>query len=162
MTDTNHIRGKKAYKYGAGFEEAVKTILKSKGYILIKIPNGAKMVRAKMGGTFLVPIKSPFDFLAVREGKAICFDCKTYQKNTIAHSDLKPHQVHSLYQIYAYGKLWAGYIVYFRPSDKIVAFSSKVLWALTPNNSLNESDGILLGSLGDFSLNELHGGMGEA
>lgn len=104
-----------------------------------------------------VPQKTPFDFIASKNGRALVFDAKTLNGETFPKSACEPHQVEALLKFEA-SKLTAGYIVFFRALDSVVFFSASRLKQLAPRCSLKSSDGIKLGSGTSLNLEVLFDG----
>lgn len=109
-----------------------------------------------MHGTLeFIPTKTPFDFIIVEKGgRSIFLDTKSYDKNRITNSDLKDHQVNSLLYLYNHNCI-AGYLVNFKPIDKIVYFSAKQLNELYKGQGLGVEDGLVIGNSFEFDLSKL-------
>jgi penicillin-binding protein-related factor A (putative recombinase) len=150
MTYTKWKAGKKAHNEGKGFETAVETILRLRGWAVIKLPSGARWMKIE-GKMTIRPVKSPFDFIATKNGLTYAFDAKTFESDRLSFSQLKRHQIKFLKYLSDYGSP-AGYLVYFRPTGCIVWYSADQLWNLRRGESLDQSQGNFLGFLNDFNL----------
>lgn len=121
----------------------------SRGVVLEQIPSGCRWIGKKP-----IPVRSPFDFIAARDGTVVLFDAKTVATKTFSKSACKPHQIEALARFWSAG-LRAGYVVWFRPIDSVVFFGADSLKRLPQRSSLKESDGIALGGLSDLTLGAL-------
>lgn len=108
----------------------------------------------KGGWVFL---KSPYDFILAYQGQAAIIDTKTYQSDILNHSALDQDQLRSLENMDIHG-LPAGYVVWFRQSNKVVFFPVQVLLNLNQEHSLKPEDGELLGSIETMNLRKLFNG----
>lgn len=143
------IRGAKAKVVGQWFENILSVACTREGIAFEQIPSGCKWV-----GKRAIPAKTPFDFIASKDSRAILFDAKTVNVETFSKSACKEHQVESLFRFEVSG-LTAGYIVWFRGSDSIVFFKASQLKNLAPRRSLRISDGVFLGSKDALNLGVL-------
>lgn len=146
------LSGKKAQAFGKGFEQAVSDQGNREGFLVIKWPDGCRRVA---GFLKLIPVKTPFDFTLISSGKAIFFDAKTFDKNTISRGDLVEHQINVLSEIEKRGFV-SGYLVYFRKPNKVVFFEGHKLMLLAQTgSSLKWEDGFQIGTITDFELKKL-------
>lgn len=139
--------GRTAKKIGAYFESFIRHGFNKIGASIVSIPSGCKWITFNRA----ISVQTPFDFFACKNGVAIAFDAKTVDKNTFSKSEMKDHQVKALYDLER-SKMLAGYLVWFRPDDKIVFYKSSLLFNLKPRCSLKPCDGVSLGSLIDSDL----------
>lgn len=146
----NVIGGRTAKIMGEQFENILKASFKKHGAAIVQIPSGCKWVT----GYKAISVPTPFDFFACKNGVPIAFDAKTVNKETFSKSEVKAHQVLALHDLENAG-MKAGYLVWFRPCEKVVFFSSLQLIKLLPRKSLKVDDGICLGSIKDLNLNIL-------
>lgn len=130
-------------KQGNGFEQIVKTMGKLTGWTVVKIPDGCKHV----GKGKIVPVKSPFDFVLSKNGQSIFFDAKTYDQECVNTSQLNYRQLEILYALEFDAKEPAGYVIYFRPVNKVIFFPASILLTLKTDQSLHHSKGVDLGSI---------------
>jgi len=135
---------------GAGFEHVLQVHANSQGVLFYKLPIGAKPI----GRGKWIKQKTPFDYVMVHEGTAVFLDCKTLDKDHLTPSDMTPHQVQSLFAIWEHGGM-AGYLVHFRPINKVVFFEADKLAGLQERTSLNVEDGEYLGTLSALALGSL-------
>lgn len=154
MSLNRRIGGKKAKKQGAGFEEAIELLFRSRGWTIARIPNGCKWVKNRQGKLVTVGEKSPFDYLATKDRECIFFDAKTYDRDRIQYSDIKWHQLNALESL-AYAGHIAGYLVCFRKSNLLAFYDTVTLRNLKRGKGLHVSDGIQLGNLHTFNLDNL-------
>jgi penicillin-binding protein-related factor A (putative recombinase) len=143
------IRGAKAKFWGANFENLLSLHCRLNKIAFEKIPSGCKWV-----GKMAVPQKTPFDFIAAKNGRAVVFDAKTLDRETFPKSSCEPHQVEALHS-FEMSKLTAGYIVFFRPINSVVFFTASQLKGLLPRYSLKATDGISLGTGSELNLGVL-------
>lgn len=136
------IGNKKAKHNGDLFEVQLARQARAHGWKYIKIPMGAKMV----GPNKIIRVRTPFDFVFVKKGKAIFADAKSFNKKTITYSDLTHHQVQELMDMEDQDHK-AGYIVHFRPAKQIVFFPASMLIALKSRTSYDHTEGFLMGNL---------------
>ena len=107
---------------------------------VVRIPNGCKVVKIR-GKLVTIPIKSPFDFIIVKNGIAIFLDCKTVESGNFCYSDLTQHQVNGLFNLERQG-ITSGYLIYYRNINKIIFYKASVLSSLRPKSSLDERSGL--------------------
>lgn len=151
----NRVRGGRiAKKSGEFWEMNLFTTSRRQGYEVVQIPSGGRWT--KMQGTLkFIPTKTPFDFIIIEKGgKSVFIDSKSYDKNRISRSDLESHQITSLLFLNEHN-CTAGYLVYFKPIDKIVYFSAKQLANLNSGEGLGLDDGLLLGTSFEFDISKL-------
>lgn len=143
------ISGAKAKAYGRFFENILSVHCQKTGIKFEQIPSGCKWV-----GKTPIPMRTPFDFIAAKNGRAIVFDAKTLNNDAFSKSACTPHQIDSLYGFEVSG-LTAGYIVWFRTIDSVVFFSASQLKQLKPRCSLKILDGVFLGRQNALNLEVL-------
>jgi hypothetical protein len=151
---------------GNAWEQVFKRAAILAGFATIHLPGGANPTgrRDAKGRPILFPVKMPFDFRLskpltpiVSEGMIYAsafsgsFDTKTIDGKTFPYSAITPHQLESLYSEECAG-CCAGYIVYFRPENRVVFFSAGKLAAVRPRESLSPEDGLDLGSVYELKL----------
>ncbi len=109
--NVNHIiAGKRAQSVGREFEGHLKKLFNRAGWLCIHFPSG--MRRVGPGGRKIVPIRSRFDFVAIKNGQTILFDAKTTKAAKLPPNICKEHQSDTLSACLAYG-VPAGFIVWF-------------------------------------------------
>lgn len=135
-------------KIGTSFEDTAEKLLLMSGFSVIRIPDGCRTFGYGIK-TRMIRIKSPFDFLAAKDGKAIFFDCKTYQNNSIAYSQINENQIEKLLSLERQGHL-AGYLIYFREHDDIRFFKASQLNEVKKRQGLLPEQGQHMGSLLTF------------
>lgn len=140
--------GKLAKDAGKTFEKILELRCHQFGLGFKKIPDGC--YRANFGGKVkLIPMKTPFDFIICKDGKAATLDCKTINSDRFAFSQIDESQLKHLSDMGEH--LASGYLIWFRATDHVVFFSHKKLMQLTPGNSLTECDGFSLGLVDFFN-----------
>ncbi len=148
----NHsLRGRRAKTEGDRFELLFSRALLQRQWAVIKFPMGAKA----LGPNKLIKVKSPFDQLAVKSGKTVCYDLKSINQSSYGYSHLTQHQIHHLLQVLEKGNspnIKAGYIIHFRPLGKIFYFSAHTLSSLQPKTSLSPANGVWIGNLDNIDL----------
>jgi Recombination protein U len=142
--------GPKNRKSGADFERFLEMNCRMSQALFIKIPLGCR----RLGRNRLIPIISPFDYILVKHGVSAFIDCKTYDKESIAHSDLTTHQVNTLSQVQESGAI-AGYLVWHRPINQVVFYEAKKLFELRPRQSLGIMEGKSIGPCEKINLDLL-------
>lgn len=143
------VRGAKAKVFGQYFEHILSVFCRRQEIKFEQIPSGCKWVGKKP-----IPTRTPFDFIASKNGRAVVFDAKTIAGTAFSKSACKEHQIESLFGFQVSG-LTAGYIVWFRENDQIVFFKASQLKHLRPRCSLKVSDGLLLGTKSALNLEVL-------
>jgi penicillin-binding protein-related factor A (putative recombinase) len=144
---TNRVlSGKKAKNFGKLFEVAVQIEAVKNQWKIFKIHDGCEGF-----GTTLRKRSQPFDFFAVKHGKALFFDAKSTDKTTFAFSQVNKDQLNCLMAIHQEG-FKSGYLVHFRQIDRVVFFSSEILMSLKARDSLRPDDGIKTGLLHNHIL----------
>lgn len=132
--------GRLSQKKGEDFENLMRMRAAIVGYTAIRIPNGARRA-----GKFLIPIKSPFDYVFVRGREVIFCDLKTTSKKSFEHSAIKENQINNLYALENHGHP-SGYIVRFEIDGVLVFFDASLLLRRSKiKGSLKPVDGIVLG-----------------
>lgn len=135
----NRTRGYKAKKNGDGFESKIKFSANKLGWECIQIPTGAKRFRNKI---FLV--KSPFDFILVKNTKSLFFDAKSTEDNNFSYSKVNQTQVTNLINIERQG-CYAGYVIRYGKDDACYFYSASALRTLQRRSSLERENGLYLG-----------------
>lgn len=143
------IAGKKAKYFGDIFERFIVASCHKDHIHPVQIPSGCKQIRTKMGQQIL-RVRTPFDFIAMKDQRVIAFDAKTVDAETFSRSRLTPHQVESLYQCAKH--IPAGLVIWFRQQDQISFFPIQMIMRLKKGQSLNPVVGFQLGTSQAFSL----------
>lgn len=144
---SNQSRGLLAQRIGKTFEELLKMQCRRRGLGFKKIPSGCHYARIR-GYLRLVPEKTPFDFIICKNLRSATIDCKTFEHDKLRYSDCIPHQVAGLADMGEH--IPAGYVVWFRTTDRVVFFNHEKLQYLQARGSLEQSDGLYLGTGEDF------------
>lgn len=146
------LAGRIAKKSGDRFERIFYNSAISNGLGCIQIPNGMKVVKLK-NKLIPVPIATAFDFLIASNGKILCLDTKSTQKNTFSFSEITPHQLQALEHMNSHG-IDGGYIIVFNSQTTagVYYFPTETLSNVKPKSGLNASMGLHLGSMMDFDL----------
>lgn len=146
----NILGGQKAKSNGDRFELLLQKRCAQEKISFIKIPSGCRFARGSFG-VQPIPIKTPFDFIIAKDGKAVFFDAKCLSNSSLTYSKIKPHQLEKLFEMEQQSFL-SGYIVYFVEENKVSFFTSSTLKKLPPRHSLEYSDGVILGNIENFNL----------
>jgi len=155
MTFTKRISGARAKSYGDGWEKSIETLLRLRGWCVLRIPNGSRVYRDRRTGKLNTAwVKSPFDYIATKNKRIVFFDAKTFDRIRIQHSDLVEHQINNLYALSQEGH-YAGYLVYFRPIEAIVFYPVSQLKGLKNGHSFHFSEGKYIGGLHTCDLNNI-------
>lgn len=112
------IAGRKSQAKGQGFEHFIMTRFRRFGWMVKRVPNGARWV----GKNRIIPIKSPFDFLAIKNGICIFFDAKRTSSKTLPLVMIKEHQRDNLQDCLDWG-CPSGFIVHFETKKEIWFYS---------------------------------------
>jgi len=133
-----------AKAYGNAFEALFMSACRHAGIHVVQIPMGAKVIRCR-GKLTTIKVKTPFDFVLMKDGVTVMVDTKTVDGSTFPFSKITRHQLESLAHCEVFG-VKAGYVVNFRETGQMAFFSSRVLSRLRPNASLIAEDGENLGN----------------
>jgi hypothetical protein len=137
----NIVRGKKAKVNGQRFEIFLENSAARKMWTVTRIPDGCRQV----GPNKLLRVRTPFDFVFTRWGKAVFADAKSTQTKYFSKSALTPHQIEQLKDIENDG-FAAGYIVNFSTLNLVVFFSATLLSEIKTRDSVGPEQGILIGN----------------
>lgn len=136
------IAGRQAKRRGESFENLLHGEAYRKGWQVIKIPDGCKQVSAAK----TIRVRTPFDFIFVKENKALFIDAKTTKAKSYSTSQLTPHQIKTLSDLDANGFI-AGYIINFTELNITAFFSGYDLhWLLKQSTSFTPQDGVIIGT----------------
>lgn len=138
-------------KEGALFESRLKFQALAESMAFVKIPTGAKPIGSAGGRPTLIPVKTPFDFVFAKNGRAAFIDAKSISDKRFGHAQITPHQLIKLAE-FETQRFSAGYVVNFREEDQVVFFPAKMLMTLKKGTSLSPNDGIVLGNTKEFKL----------
>lgn len=147
----NQKRGLIAKKSGDGFEAFIKAACYTRGWGMIEIPSGCEWVSAHKAR----PVKTPFDFVLVKQGICVFGDAKTSLANSFSYSMVDPNQKKWLAYTESFGHI-SGYLVNFRTLEQTVFFSAKQLSSLRPRQSLKPDNGLLLGDNNGIHLDRFY------
>jgi penicillin-binding protein-related factor A (putative recombinase) len=136
-----------AREAGKSFEALFEVHCRQKQMGFTKIPDGCYRIKTPYG-IKLVACRTPFDYFICKNGRAAALDCKTINADSFSFSMLDKHQVEALYELGSH--VASGYIIWFRISDKVCFFDSKILMGLVSRTALIPEDGLLLGSIDRF------------
>jgi len=142
--------GAKSQEIGATFESMVEIHCLQHRIACLKIPEACRKAKNKMGHWVIKPIKSPFDFIAAKDGQTVCFDAKTIDSKTFPRSQINFDQVEKL-ELIGQGTE-AGYVIWFRPSDRVVFFDWRRLSSIVRGDSLKDDEGLYLGDGNSFNV----------
>lgn len=143
---------------GAAFETAFEIICNQNGFSWLRIPNACKQIgKNKDGSPKLIRIKSPFDYLIAHKGFSACIDTKSTEHHYWKYSDNDPDQLRELMNMR--DNMLAGYLIHHPKLDLITFHDVLVLNKMRPRESLQPSEGIILGTFGykcDLHLLKVH------
>lgn len=145
--------GKLAKIVGDQFENLLQISAIKHRIEFIKIPSGHKTIKVK-GKLIHQRVRTPFDFIFVKNGKSVYFDAKTIESGNFCYSDLKSHQVNSLYNLEMQNVV-AGYVIYYRDINQVIFYKASILRALKQRDSLKLDQGLYLGKEQEIDLNLL-------
>jgi len=145
------LGGKKAKTQGAQFE----AIFKQRAlWEIIDVDHhetSARAVKTKTGLKFIAA-RSGYDFtLSFEDGLNAFIDCKTFDSDRITHSQLTEHQVKKLADK-ELRKNIAGYVIYFRKTNKVCFVWASKLQSLQPGDSIMDTEMDLLGTMESFRI----------
>jgi penicillin-binding protein-related factor A (putative recombinase) len=145
--------GLNAKNWGRAFEQDITLAGRKANLAVIRIPDGCETRRTPKG-QIIVRVRSPFDYVILKDTTAIVFDAKTTQKNSFSKSDVTEHQIQSLHYCNDHA-LQSGYLIWFRTLDEVAFFTVEQLKDLPRGKSLKPTDGYILGRSGAINLDAL-------
>jgi penicillin-binding protein-related factor A (putative recombinase) len=125
---------------GANFERYFEKCASLKGWRVTRVPDGAK----HLGKDRIVRVKSPFDFVLTKKGKALFVDTKTTQGETYSYSSINQAQVEELLAIEKQDHT-AGFIINFRQNGLFCFVKASELSEVCPGQSIRSKNLIDLG-----------------
>jgi len=129
------LAGRRSQVNGEAFENLFRSALLWRGVQVIRFPSGAKWTRGK-----LLPVPTPFDWILVDSyGSVALIDTKTTAGDRFGFAQVVPHQLRDLFEAHTRGAI-AGYVIWFRESDRVAFFDAGQLHALKPRQSLGPDD----------------------
>jgi penicillin-binding protein-related factor A (putative recombinase) len=140
--------GLRAKRTGDYFENLLMFFAGRAGFNFIKIPSGCKTV----GGTKLIRVKSPFDFILSSKELTIFCDAKTTEANSFSFSQIDQDQVRNLALVKNDFSL-SGYIIAF--GDEVEFFSVEQLKDVKPGKGLKRGSGIYMGAKQGIEFSKL-------
>jgi len=142
------IGGWKAQKEGKNWEAHWRFKCQRSSISVIRIPDGCQ--KMFMGGRLVLKaVKSPFDWILGFGNQTAFVDTKSIDADRLVHSKIIPHQVLAMETLARHGNV-CGYVVFFRPVNKVVFVNSNLLAKLSPRSSIGHEDGLDLGTLEAF------------
>lgn len=146
---TRRIAGQRAKRNGDYFENLIMFFANHAKFNFIKIPSGCKTV-----GTKLIRVKSPFDFILVRNDWTIFCDAKSTNGNTFSYSMIDQDQVRNLTLVNT-DKNCSGYIINFNGE---VYFAPVILLrSIKPRQSLSRDFCLPMGDIKNINFDFLDG-----
>jgi hypothetical protein len=140
---------------GNFFEHVFVSQARSNGFLVIKMPLGCRRIKAG-AGMKLIQVKTPFDYILVKDGKSLFVDCKSFDNDHMVYSYLTEHQIETLSAIEE-KKACAGYVVHLRLTKEVYFFNGTILSKLERHKSLAKEEGLLLGTFESFDVGKLLG-----
>jgi penicillin-binding protein-related factor A (putative recombinase) len=138
---SNIIRGRQARNRGSSFENTLHGEFLRHGWTVTKIPLGAKQI----GANKLIRVKTDFDFVFAKEGKAMFIDAKITKAKAYGCAAVTDHQINKLYDFEKQG-FTAGYIICFSELKTTVFYRASQLRQLRDRSSLKPEDGVCIGN----------------
>lgn len=145
----------KSQRIGKSWENILRHACRVQLVELVRIPDGCRQV-----GPRLVRVKSPFDWIMasppieIGDAAAGCYsahvDTKTITGAKLARCDLPQHQLEDLVRLNRASV--TGFLVWFRPSDRVVFFDAQVALLRT---SIPMEEGLDIGTVDDMDLLKL-------
>lgn len=125
------------------------TTAQLQGLRIKKVPEAGRWV-----GPMFRPINGWTDFMLItQDGKVAFFDAKSSGGDRFPYAQIERNQLDFLRSI---GDLVpAGYLVYFRPKNLVVFYNWETLASVVPKSSLEPGDGLIIGSLSSFRLENI-------
>lgn len=133
------ILARQSQRSGARFEQILVAQAYRTSWTVIDIPDGCK----QLGTNKLIRVRSPFDYVFVKDKKAIFCDAKTTKVKSFKFSNITDHQAKLLKDIHKQGFM-AGYIINFTELNQTVFFNGHQITA-KGRGSLKPEDGVLIG-----------------
>ncbi len=136
---------------GSGFEGAFKTRAQLEGLRCLKLPECGKWI----GNGMFKPIPGLCDFMLLDSaGRAAFVDTKSVDSVTFPYSAINQDQVSFFESV---GDLCtAGYVIFFRPSHRIIMVPWTKLKTIGPKESIILQDGYSLGDELNFSPRRIY------
>lgn len=126
---------------GNANEAMLDLLCKANGIYVVKIPDGCR----RLGKNKLISVKSPFDRILARKGKAAFVDYKHTKNAKFSYSMINREQVNTLIGLECEGQI-AGFLVYFEVHNRIIFFRASLMFNMTPGSSLHHMQGIDCGT----------------
>lgn len=143
------LSGKRAKINGNNFEEILKQSAYRKKWDVEHFP---PLGAACVGPGKFKTQRMPFDMIFSKNGRSIFVDAKYLENETsFSYGKIKTHQLLSLLGKEQAG-CPAGYIVQFKKLNQTILFRASALYALTPRQSLQPTDGLLIGNNTEIDL----------
>lgn len=142
---------------GNQLEAIFERIVRLQGFGIRKNPISGEW---KYDGVFR-PIDSELDWTVCRDGKTAFFDTKSFQSDFFSLSELKGTQVDRA-AWYNEFRVPAGFVIWFRPINKVVFFSGAKIAAKGERSAFHWQEGLLLGTYENFDLRLVVGPNGFA
>lgn len=135
--------GRLAKAVGEQFENFIISRSRANNITCVRIPDGCKHVRGPKGYS-LKRVPTPFDYVLLKNTKAVIIDAKTVDSEVFKYSSIIHHQMMSLYQC-SKDALASGYLVWHRPIDRVIFYHVDLLRSLKQRTSLNRMHGLDIG-----------------
>ena len=151
--------GRQAKAKGDLFERILEVNCRLRGFNLIKIYMGCERFGSGKKER-LEKRKNPFDYIIQKRNDApVFFDAKTRAGDSITYSEFwssksTKHQVLTMIGMSEFGA-WAGFVVWFRKSDRICFIPIEKIANMKARTSLGPDDGIDLGNLDELKLENI-------
>lgn len=149
MNPNKQLGGLKAKHAGATFEKIFKTAASRERVHCERMPDGCRRVSKFK----LIQVRTPFDYIIASYGRVAFIDVKTFEHEHLRHSDIKEHQLESLYNLGWHAP--SGYVVWFRKSNSVVFYPWNLMVKIFKKQSALPEAGRLLGKINDFSVKQI-------
>lgn len=147
--------GRRAKALGTSWEAIIERKCIREQIMHVRIPDGCRQI----GKQKLIRVRSPLDYVLIKEGKTVFLDAKTINADTLSYSFLHDskstsHQLETMRRI-SVNKCRAGLLIWFRLSNIISFIDAQLLMVIQPNEGIKYDAGLILGKFEDFKLGPL-------
>lgn len=142
----------KSVVVGRQWESILERKANREGVLYIRIPDGCRQLGLKK----IVRVRSPLDYVLVKDGRTVFVDAKTVDSEVMSYSFLHnskstTHQLELMRRV-SLEKVRAGLLVWFREPNVVSYFDAQLLSVMTPKHSIKYDAGLILGRWEDFKL----------
>lgn len=142
-------------KIGNHWELLFERMSNRQGLGCLRIYDGCKRIPWQRG-VKIIPIKQACDWVIVHEGKAALIDTKTLGKGqTFPQSLINFDQISGMKKLQEHGAI-AGYVVWYRASNKVVFLRLRDLFSCPKQSSVQNE--VLLGTIEESDFRRIFDG----